>query len=125
HTVDSSEMAFKVAGSMAFKKVAMAANPVLLEPIMLLEVVAPEECMGDVIGDLSSRRGKVIGTETVSGRQIIKASAPLAELAKYAPDLRSITGGRGSYTMQFMTYEQVPAGIAEKVIADAEIEEEE
>ena len=123
HTVDSSEMAFKIAGSMAFKKAAADAKIVLLEPIMELEVVVPEESMGDVIGDLSSRRGKVIGTETISGRQVIKASAPLAELAKYAPDLRSITGGRGSYTMRFSSYEQVPAAISEKIIAASKKDE--
>jgi len=125
HTVDSSEMAFKIAGSMAFKKAAADAKTVLLEPIMELEVVVPEESMGDVIGDLSSRRGKVIGTETISGRQVIKASAPLAELSRYAPDLRSITGGRGSYTMRFSSYEQVPAAISEKIIAESKKDEEE
>jgi len=125
HTVDSSEMAFKIAGSFAFKKAAAEAKIVLLEPIMELEVVVPEESMGDVIGDLSSRRGKVIGTETISGRQVIKASAPLAELSRYAPDLRSITGGRGSYTMRFSSYEQVPAAISEKIIAESKKDEDE
>ncbi|RLC46872.1 MAG: elongation factor G [Candidatus Coatesbacteria bacterium] len=124
HTVDSSEMAFKIAGSLAFKKAAAEANPVLLEPIVELEVVVPEDSMGDVIGDLSSRRGKVIGTETIAGRQVIKAIAPLAELSKYAPDLRSITGGRGSYTMQFSRYEQVPSTISEKIIAKSQQAEE-
>ncbi|HUT04118.1 MAG TPA: elongation factor G [bacterium] len=124
HAVDSSEMAFKIAGSMAFKKAAADASPVLLEPIVELEVVVPEESMGDVIGDLSSRRGKVIGTETIAGRQVIKAIAPLAELSKYAPDLRSLTGGRGSYTMQFSSYEPVPTIISEKIIAQSQQAEE-
>lgn len=125
HTVDSSEMAFKIAGSLGFKKAAADAKLVLLEPIMELEVVVPEECMGDVIGDLSSKRGKVVGTETIAGRLVIKASVPLSELARYAPDLRSITGGRGSYTMRFSSYEQAPAAISEKIIAESEKVEEE
>ncbi|MCD6326813.1 elongation factor G [bacterium] len=125
HAVDSSEMAFKIAGSMAFKNAAANAKPVLLEPIMEMEIFFPEECMGDVIGDISSRRGKVLGTETKAGRQTLKVTVPLSEISRYAPDLRSITGGRGSYTMKFATYEEVPAIISEKVIAESQKEEEE
>ena len=125
HSVDSSELAFKIAGSLAFKKAASEAKPVLLEPIMLMEVVVPEETMGDVIGDLNARRGKVLGMESVGGRQVIKAQVPLAEIARYAPDLRSITGGRGSYTMRFAHYEEVPAQISAKIIEQAKREKEE
>jgi elongation factor G len=117
HDVDSSEIAFKIAGSMAFKDAARKANPVLLEPIMAVEVVVPEEFMGDVIGDISSRRGKVLGMDTRPAAQVIDARVPLAEMFGYATDVRSMTQGRATYTMQFSHYEPVPAAVAEGIIA--------
>jgi elongation factor G len=117
HDVDSSEMAFKIAGSMAFKKAARQAKPVLLEPIMAVEVVTPEDYMGDVIGDLSSRRGRVEGMEQRGNAQVVRAQVPLAEMFGYATDLRSRTQGRATYTMQFDSYQQVPVSIAEEIIA--------
>ena len=117
HDVDSSEIAFKIAGSMAFKQAARKANPVLLEPIMSVEVVVPEEFMGDVIGDISSRRGKVLGMDTRPAAQAIDARVPLAQMFGYATDLRSMTQGRATYTMQFSHYEPVPAAVAEGIIA--------
>ncbi|HEX2933362.1 MAG TPA: elongation factor G [Candidatus Binatia bacterium] len=117
HDVDSSEIAFKIAGSMAFKSAARKANPVLLEPIMSVEVVVPEEFMGDVIGDISSRRGKVLGMDTRPAAQAIDARVPLAQMFGYATDLRSMTQGRATYTMQFSHYEPVPAAVAEGIIA--------
>jgi elongation factor G len=119
HEVDSSEIAFKIAALMAFKKGVMEANPVLLEPIMNLEVMVPDEYMGDVIGDLNSRRGRVLGVEPRSKGQLIKAQVPLAEVLKYAPDLTSMTSGRGSFTMEMSHYEEVPAHLSEKIIAAA------
>ncbi len=117
HDVDSSEIAFKIAGSMAFKQAVRKANPVLLEPIMAVEVVVPEEFMGDVIGDISSRRGKVLGMDTRPAAQAIDARVPLAQMFGYATDLRSMTQGRATYTMQFSHYEPVPAAVAEGIIA--------
>jgi elongation factor G len=117
HDVDSSEIAFKIAGSMAFKEAARKANPVLLEPIMAVEVVVPESFMGDVIGDISSRRGKVLGMDTRPAAQAIDARVPLAQMFGYATDLRSMTQGRATYTMQFSHYEPVPAAVAEGIIA--------
>jgi len=117
HDVDSSEIAFKIAGSMALKAAARKANPVLLEPIMAVEVVVPEDFMGDVIGDISSRRGKVLGMDTRPAAQAIDARVPLAEMFGYATDLRSMTQGRATYTMQFSHYEPVPALVAEGIIA--------
>ena len=117
HDVDSSEIAFKIAGSMAFKEAARKANPVLLEPIMAVEVVVPEEFMGDVIGDISSRRGKVLGMDTRPAAQAIDARVPLAQMFGYATDLRSMTQGRATYTMQFSHYEPVPAAVAEGIMA--------
>jgi elongation factor G len=117
HDVDSSEIAFKIAGSMAFKAATRKAHPVLLEPIMSVEVVVPEEFMGDVIGDISSRRGKVLGMDTRPAAQAIDARVPLAEMFGYATDLRSMTQGRATYTMQFSHYEPVPATVAEGIIA--------
>ena len=117
HEVDSSEMAFKIAGSMAFKEAARRAKPVLLEPVMAVEVVTPEDYMGDVIGDLSSRRGKVEGMEQRGNAQAIRAQVPLAEMFGYATDLRSRTQGRATYTMQFDSYHQVPESIAQEIIA--------
>lgn len=118
HNVDSSEMAFKIAGSLAFKKAMETCKPVLLEPIVLLTVSIPDEYMGDVIGDLSSRRGKVLGSDSVSGLTEIKANIPMNEIMRYAPDLRSMTGGQGVFTMEFDHYEEAPANITEKVVAD-------
>jgi elongation factor G len=117
HDVDSSEMAFKIAGSMALKEAARRAKPVLLEPIMRVEVVTPDDYMGDVIGDLSSRRGKVEGMEQRGNAQVVRAQVPLAEMFGYATDLRSRTQGRATYTMQFDSYQQVPESIAQEIIA--------
>ncbi len=116
HSVDSSEMAFKIAGSLAFKDALPRARPVLLEPIMKLEINVPDDSMGDVMGDLNSRRGRVQGMDPRKNRQIIHAEAPLAELLSYAVELNSLTGGRGTYTMEFSRYEDVPPNIAQKVI---------
>ena len=118
HEVDSSEMAFHIAGSMAFKKAMETANPVLLEPIMKVEVTMPEEYMGDVIGDINSRRGRVEGMDTVGNGRIVKAYVPLSEMFGYATDLRSKTQGRGNYSMFFEKYEQVPKSVQEKVISN-------
>jgi elongation factor G len=117
HDVDSSEMAFKIAGSLGFKEGAAKAVPVLLEPVMAVEVVVPEEYMGDVIGDLNSRRGRIIGMESRAGAQVINARVPLANMFGYATDLRSATQGRATYTMVFDHYEQMPKAIADEVIA--------
>lgn len=117
HTVDSSEMAFKIAGSLAFKKAMEMVKPVLLEPIVLISVSVPDENMGDVIGDLSSRRGKVLGSDSVSGITEIKAHVPMSEVLRYAPDLRSMTGGQGVFTMEFDHYEEAPPPVVEKVTA--------
>jgi elongation factor G len=125
HTVDSSEMAFKIAGSMGFKKGVEQCNPTLLEPIVNIDIEIPDEYMGDVIGDLNSRRGRVIGMEPKGHNQIIKGQVPLAEILRYAPDLRSITSGRGTFTYSHSHYEEVPPMIAEKVIAAARREKEE
>ncbi len=116
HDTDSSEIAFKVAGSIAFKEAARRAKPVLLEPIFKIEVVTPEEFMGDVIGDLNRRRGRVEGMEPRGNAQVVDAFAPLAEMFGYATDLRSATQGRATYTMQFERYEEVPPNIAEKIV---------
>ena len=118
HEVDSSEMAFKIAGSMAIKKAMRAANPILLEPIFKVEVTTPEECMGDVIGDLNSRRGQVSGMTERNNAKIINAQVPLAQMFGYATDLRSKTQGRASYSMEFEKYVQVPNNIAQQVIAE-------
>ena len=118
HEVDSSEMAFHIAGSMAFKEAMQKASPVLLEPIMKVEVTMPEEYMGDVIGDINSRRGRIEGMEDISGGKMIKAFVPLAEMFGYATDLRSKTQGRGNYSMFFDKYEQAPKSVQDKVISD-------
>jgi elongation factor G len=123
HSVDSSEMAFKIAGSMAFKKGVQQATPILLEPIMAVQVSAPDDAIGDVIGDLNSRRGRVMGVEGRSKGQVIKTLVPLAEMLEYAPQLRSLTADRGDYTMEFSHYEEVPAHIQEKLVAEAKQEE--
>jgi len=117
HEVDSSEMAFKIAGSMAFKEAARRAKPILLEPVMQVDVVVPDEFMGNVVGDLNSRRGRVVGIEARPTIQMIRADVPLAEMFGYATDLRSATQGRATHTMQFARYEPVPTTIAEEIIA--------
>jgi elongation factor G len=117
HDVDSSEMAFKIAGSMAFKDAARKASPVLLEPVMSVEVVVPEEYMGDIIGDLNSRRGRVEGMEHRAGSQVIKSHVPLAEMFGYATDMRSRTQGRATFSMHFKRYEEAPRSVAEEIIA--------
>jgi elongation factor G len=119
HDVDSSEMAFKIAGSMAIKKAAQLASPVLLEPVMAVEVTTPEDYMGDVIGDLSSRRGKVEGMEQRGNSHIVRAQVPLSDMFGYATDLRSRTQGRATYSMQFAAYNEVPESIAKEIIAKA------
>ncbi len=125
HTVDSSEMAFKIAGSMAFKQAAAEADPYLLEPIMAMTISVPDDSVGDVIGDLNSRRGRPLGMEPKGSVTEIKAEVPMAEVLDYAPDLRAITGGRGDYGMEFLRYEEIPSHIAQKVIAAARAEDEE
>jgi elongation factor G len=124
HEVDSSEMAFKLAAIMCFKKGVQEANPVLLEPVMKVEVTAPDESIGDVIGDLNSRRGRVLKVDARGNYQVIQANVPMSEMLKYAPDLNSKTGGRGTFTMEFSHYEEVPAQLAEKVIAQAKKDKE-
>ncbi|MDX6668745.1 MAG: elongation factor, partial [Solirubrobacteraceae bacterium] len=116
HDVDSSEIAFKVAGSLATQEATRRAKPVLLEPIFAVEVVTPEEFMGDVIGDLNRRRGSVHGMEQRGNAQVVTASVPLAEMFGYATDVRSMTQGRATYTMQFEGYAEVPGNIAEKIV---------
>lgn len=118
HNVDSSEMAFKIAGSLAFKKAMESCKPVLLEPIVTLTISIPDEYMGDVIGDLSSRRGKVLGSDSVSGITELKAHVPMSEILRYAPDLRSMTSGQGIFTAEFSHYEEAPAPVMEKVVAE-------
>jgi elongation factor G len=117
HEVDSNEMAFKIAGSMAFKEAARKASPVLLEPVMSVEVVVPEEYMGTIIGDLNSRRGHIEGMEHRAGSQVIKAIVPLAEMFGYATHMRSTTQGRATYSMHFARYEEAPRSVAEEIIA--------
>ena len=117
HTVDSSEIAFKIAGSLAFKKGVLEAQPVLLEPIMNVEVRVPKDCVGDVMGDLNSRRGRVLGMDSTARAEVINAQVPQAEILQYALDLTSMTGGRGAFTVVFDHYEEVPSHIAEKIIA--------
>ncbi len=124
HTVDSSEMAFKIAGSLAYKKAVESCNPILLEPIMLASVFIPDEFMGDVIGDLSSRRGRVLGSDSQGGITEVKAHVPMAEMMKYAPDLRSMTGGQGTFTMEFALYEECPGNVTEQVIAESKKDED-
>ena len=125
HTVDSSEMAFRLAGSLAMKQAMEQAGPALLEPIMLATVAVPEDAVGDVIGDLNSRRGRPLGMEPVgAGMTEVKAEVPMAEMLSYAPDLRSITGGQGEFTMEFLRYEEVPAHLAGKVVEEARAEKE-
>jgi elongation factor G len=117
HDVDSSEMAFKIAGSMCFKEACRRASPVLLEPIMAVEVVTPDDYLGDVIGDLASRRGHVEGMDQRANNQVVRAEVPLAEMFGYATDLRSRTQGRATYTMQFKSYQEVPESVAKEIVA--------
>jgi elongation factor G len=121
HDVDSSEMAFKIAGSIGFKDGAAKAHPVLLEPIMEVEVVTPDDYMGDVIGDLNSRRGKIQAMNPRTGVQVIEALVPLAEMFGYATDLRSMTQGRASYSMELSHYAEVPANIAQELVAKSKV----
>lgn len=118
HAVDSSEMAFKIAGSLAFRKATNEANPVLLEPIMDVAITTPDEYMGDIMGDLNSRRGRVLGVDTKGKNQVINAQVPMAEFLTYAPDLRSMTGGRGLFTMEFSHYDEVPAQVSQKIVEE-------
>ncbi|MFW5986194.1 MAG: elongation factor G, partial [Halanaerobiales bacterium] len=123
HSVDSSEMAFKIAASKAFKKALKDAKPVLLEPIMEVKVIVPEDYMGDIMGDLNSRRGKIMGMDPQNGKQIIKAQVPQGEMFSYASDLKSITGGYGKFEMEFSHYDKVPSKESEEIIAEAQKEE--
>lgn len=122
HTVDSSEMAFKVAGSMAFKKAMEQCKPVLLEPITNMKITVPDENMGDVIGDLNSRRGKVVGVEPKANSQIIRAIVPMSEVLAYSNDLKSMTSDRGLFSMEFSHYEEVPSHLSQKIVAEAQAE---
>jgi elongation factor G len=117
HDVDSSEMAFKIAASMAFKKCMESSTPFIMEPIMSVEVTIPDEYMGEIMSDFNSRRGRISGVTPQSGRQIIKATVPLAEMYRYSVDLRSITSDRGSFTMEFSHYEEVPPDVSAKINA--------
>ncbi|WP_457552131.1 elongation factor G [Desulfobacula sp.] len=125
HSVDSSEMAFKMAGTLAFKKAAVDAKPTLLEPVMKIAVKVPEDSTGDIMGDLNSRRGRVLGMDSEDDKQIINALVPMAEILRYAPDLSSMTGGRGTFTMEFEQYDEVPGDMAKKVIDRVNAENEE
>jgi elongation factor G len=125
HDVDSSDMAFQMAGSKGFKAGVEKASPYLLEPIWNLEVTCPDECMGDVMGDVNQRRGKVMGMEAKGKNQVIRAQAPMSELLLYGPDLDSITGGRGGFTVGYSHYDELPGNLAEKVIASFKDEEDE
>jgi elongation factor G len=117
HEVDSSEIAFKIAGSMAFKEAARRASPVLLEPMMSIEVVVPEDFMSPIIGDLNSRRGRIEGMEHRAGSQVIKGFVPLSEMFGYATQMRSLTQGRATYSMHFARYDEAPRAVAEEIIA--------
>jgi elongation factor G len=124
HDVDSSDMAFQIAASMGFQKVFLDAHPILLEPIMNVEVTCPSDTAGDVIGDLNSRRGRIVGMEPAGETAVVRAQAPMAEMLTYEPSLRSMTGGRGAYSMEFSHYEEVPAFIADKVVKEAKADKE-
>ena len=125
HAVDSSEMAFKIAGSLAYRKAAKEAKPVLLEPIMKMQITTPDEFMGDIMGDLNGRRGRVLGMDAAGKYQVINAEVPMAEVLTYAPDLRSMTGGRGIFNMEFLRYDEVPAQLSAKVVEALKTDEEE
>ena len=125
HPVDSNEMAFKIAASLAFKKGMEEAKPILLEPVMSVDITIPEDYMGDVMGDMNKRRGRILGMEQLEdGSQKVTAEAPHSELFEYAIDLRAMTQARGSFTMEFIRYDEVPSNIAEKIIAEAKAERE-
>jgi len=124
HSVDSSEMSFKIAASMGFKKVASEARPVLLEPVMEISITVPDAYTGDIIGDLNTKRAQVLGMIPEDGFTTIQAKAPYSEVRRYATDLRSMTGARGTFTMKFSSYEEVPAHVAQQVIAEAKKEKE-
>jgi elongation factor G len=125
HPVDSSDMAFKIAASMGFKKGVTQADPVLLEPMMTMEIIVPEENMGDVIGDLNARRGRVLGMDGAGNTKVIRAQVPMAEVLRYASNLRSMTGGRGNFSMEFSHYEEVPPHLAERIVTEAARDKEE
>jgi elongation factor G len=122
HAVDSSEMAFKIAGMMGFKNAMAEARPTLLEPIVKMEVSVPDECVGDVIGDMNSRRGKVLGMDPSGSSQVVNAQVPMSEVLKYAPELRSMTSDRGMFTLEFSHYEEIPAPMAKKIVAELQTE---
>ena len=125
HPVDSNEMAFKIAASLAFKKGIEAAKPILLEPIMKVEILIPDDYMGDIMGDMNKRRGRILGMDQQEGgEQLVMAEAPMAEMFKYAIDLRSMTQARGSFKMEFARYEEVPSNISEKIIEEAKADKE-
>jgi elongation factor G len=124
HDVDSSDIAFKIAASMGFKAAVEKAKPVILEPVMHMEITVPDENMGDVIGDLNSRRGKVEGMETKSHAEVIKARVPMAEVLKYSQDLNSMTSGRGSFTMEFSHYAELPPHLVDKVVKETKAAQE-
>jgi elongation factor G len=124
HDVDSSDMAFQIAASLGLQKVFMDATPILLEPIMNVEVTGPSETAGDVIGDLNSRRGRIVGMEPTGETAAVRAQAPMAEMLSYEPSLRSLTGGRGAYSMEFSHYEELPAFLADKLIKEVKAEKE-
>jgi elongation factor G len=124
HDVDSSDMAFQIAASMGLQKVFVEAHPILLEPIMNVEVTCPSDVAGDVIGDLNSRRGRIVGMEPAGETAAVRAQAPMSEMLTYEPSLRSMTGGRGGYSMEFSHYEELPAFQADRVIKEAKAERE-
>jgi elongation factor G len=119
HNVDSSEMAFKIAGSLAFREAYAKADPVMLEPVMAVEISVPDDSVGDITGDLNSRRGRLLGIEPRGSATTVRAEVPMAEMLTYSQTLTSVTGGRGDYAMSFLRYEEVPQHIATKVAADA------
>lgn len=124
HPVDSSDIAFQLAGALGFRKAMEAAGPVLLEPVMNVRIVVPEQFMGDILGDLNTRRARVLGMDQEHGNSVITAQAPLAEMQRYASSLRAMTQGRGIFSMEFSHYDQVPSHLAEQIIATAKIEKE-
>ena len=125
HPVDSKDIAFQIAARTAFKDACNKAKPVLLEPIMNVEVYVAPEFMGDVTGDLNGKRGRVMGMDQVGGLQVVKAKVPMAEMSRYSTDLKSMTGGRGSFTMEFSHFEEVPARLAQDIVAKSKKKEEE
>jgi elongation factor G len=122
HPVDSSDIAFQIAGSMGFRKAMEDARPVILEPVMKMDITIPDECMGDVIGDVNSRRGKVSGVNSLNGSHVVRALIPMAEVLTYAPELRSITSGRGTFSMDFSHYEEVPDHMVSKIVEEAGVQ---